>query len=99
VLLGECVDSRLGRELASHEVKTANGVDDAQEWGVVGAGIRHPDPHRKTHFRATGITAYLKYGGFLGTAQLAAHESPRTDSLYDRRSDDASLDEVERIGI
>jgi site-specific recombinase XerD len=51
-------------------------------------------------FRATGITAYLKNGGLLETAQqMAAHESPRTTGLYDRRSDDVSLDEIERIGI
>jgi integrase/recombinase XerD len=51
-------------------------------------------------FRATGITAYLKNGGALETAQqMAAHESPRTTGLYDRRSDDVSLDEVEKIGI
>ena len=51
-------------------------------------------------FRATGLTAYLKNGGKLETAQhMAGHESPRTTSLYDRRSDDVSLDEVERIGI
>jgi|HubBroStandDraft_6_1064221.scaffolds.fasta_scaffold556204_2 hypothetical protein len=44
-------------------------------------------------FRATGITAYLKNGGMLETAQqMAAHESPRTTGLYDRRSDDLSLD-------
>jgi integrase/recombinase XerD len=51
-------------------------------------------------FRATGITAYLKNGGKLEIAQrMAAHESARTTGLYDRRSDDISLDEVERIGI
>jgi site-specific recombinase XerD len=51
-------------------------------------------------FRATGITAYLKNGGLLETAQqMAAHESPRTTGLYDRRSDDVSLDEVEKISI
>jgi hypothetical protein len=33
-------------------------------------------------FRATGITAYLKNGGMLETAQqMAAHESPRTTGL------------------
>jgi integrase/recombinase XerD len=52
------------------------------------------------HFRATGITAYLKNGGKLETAQhMAGHESPRTTGLYDQRSDDVSLDEVEQIGI
>jgi integrase len=51
-------------------------------------------------FRATGITAYLKNGGKLEIAQqIAAHESSRTTGLYDRRDNDVSLDEVERIGI
>jgi integrase len=51
-------------------------------------------------FRATGITTYLKNGGKLEIAQqIAAHESSRTTGLYDRRDDDVSLDEVERIGI
>lgn len=51
-------------------------------------------------FRATCITAYLKNGGRLEIArQMAAHESARTTGLYDRRSDEVSLDEVERIGI
>ena len=40
-------------------------------------------------FRATGITAYLKAGGTLEKAQaMAAHESPRTTKLYDRRGDE-----------
>jgi integrase/recombinase XerD len=51
-------------------------------------------------FRAPGITAYLKNGGKLEIAQqMAAHESARTTGLYDRRNDEVSLDEVERIGI
>ena len=51
-------------------------------------------------FRATGITAYLQNGGKLEVAQqMANHESARTTGLYDRRNDDISLDEVERIGI
>ena len=51
-------------------------------------------------FRATGITAYLQNGGKLEFAQqMAAHESARTTGLYDRRSDEISLDEVEKIGI
>src|SRR4051812_29354354 len=44
-------------------------------------------------FRATGITIYLTNGGDLEKAQqMAAHESPRTTKLYDRRSDVVSLD-------
>jgi site-specific recombinase XerD len=49
-------------------------------------------------FRATGITIYLTNGGDLEKAQqMAAHESPRTTKLYDRRSDIVSLDEVEKV--
>lgn len=51
-------------------------------------------------FRATGITTYLGNGGTLENAQrIAAHESPRTTSLYDRTGDELSLDEIERIVI
>jgi len=51
-------------------------------------------------FRATGITEYLKNGGKLEIAQqMANHESARTTGLYDRRDDQVSLDEVERIVI
>jgi integrase len=51
-------------------------------------------------FRATGITAYLKKGGKLEIAQqIAAHESSRTSGLYNRRDDDVSLDELEKISI
>lgn len=51
-------------------------------------------------FRATGITAYLENGGTLEHAQqIAAHESPRTTKLYDRTTDQVSLDEIERIAI
>lgn len=51
-------------------------------------------------FRATGITAYLKNGGTLETAAIMAnHASTRTTQLYDRRTDDVTLDEVERVLI
>ncbi|MGE0756642.1 MAG: tyrosine-type recombinase/integrase [Pirellulaceae bacterium] len=51
-------------------------------------------------FRATGITAYLDAGGTIENAQaIAAHESPRTTKLYDRTSDEITLDEIERITI
>ncbi|MDE2447118.1 MAG: tyrosine-type recombinase/integrase, partial [Alphaproteobacteria bacterium] len=51
-------------------------------------------------FRATGITAYLKNGGTLERAAVMAnHASTRTTQLYDRRSDDVTLDEVEKIGV
>ena len=51
-------------------------------------------------FRATGITAYLENGGTLENAQtMAADESPRTTKLYDRTSDEITLNEIERIVI
>jgi integrase len=51
-------------------------------------------------FRATGITAYLKNGGTLEkAAAMANHASTRTTQLYDRRREELTLDEVERIGI
>ena len=51
-------------------------------------------------FRATGITEYLRNGGRRELAQqMAAHESPRTTALYDRREDEVAVSEVERILI
>lgn len=52
------------------------------------------------NFRATGITAYLKNGGTLEkAAAMANHASTRTTQLYDRRRDEMSHDEVERVVI
>lgn len=64
----------------------------------VAAGIRTRIGNHS--FRATGITEYLRNGGTLEKAQrMANHESSRTTGLYDRRHDEMSLDEVERILI
>jgi hypothetical protein len=50
-------------------------------------------------FRAPGITSYLKNGG--GTLEQAAamanHTSTRTTQHYERRRDEVSLDEVDRL--
>jgi site-specific recombinase XerD len=65
---------------------------------AVQAGL--PDSTCCHTFRATGITAYLENGGTIENAQaIAAHESPRTTKLYDRTSDEITLDEIERIVI
>jgi integrase/recombinase XerD len=62
--------------------------------------IRLPEEICNHTFRATGITAYLENGGAIGHAQqIANHESPKTTKLYDRTSDQITLDEVERIAI
>jgi integrase len=51
-------------------------------------------------FRATGITAYLRAGGTLeNAAAMANHASTRTTQLYDRRQEEVSLTEVERIRL
>jgi len=51
-------------------------------------------------FRATGITDYLTNGGRIEVAQrMAGHPNAKTTGLYDRRNDDISVGEVERIGI
>jgi integrase len=65
---------------------------------VGGAGIRTKIGNHS--FRAIGITEYLRRGGRLEVAQqIANHESARTTGLYDRRDDQMTLDEVERIAI
>ena len=57
-----------------------------------------PDRIECHTFRVTGITAYLLNGGSLEHAQkIAAHSSPRTTKLYDRTTDEITLDEIERI--
>lgn len=51
-------------------------------------------------FRATGTTAYHKNGGTLEkAATMANHSGTRTTQLYDRRRDEMTLDEVEKIMI
>ena len=51
-------------------------------------------------FHATGITEYLRNDGKLEVAQqMANHERARTTGLYDRRDNQLTLDEVERILI
>lgn len=51
-------------------------------------------------FRATSITAYLKNGDTLEkAAHMANHASTRTTQLYDRRHEELTLDEVERIRV
>ena len=51
-------------------------------------------------FRATGITPYMENGGMLENAQqMASHEFPRTTKLYDRTSDEITIEEVEKIVI
>lgn len=65
---------------------------------ALAAGIKTPIGNHT--LRATGITAYLKNGGSLeNAAAMANHASTRTTQLYDRRRDEISLDEVERVRL
>ena len=75
-----------------------NNALDMVKRRAVAAGL---SPRVCCHtFRATGITAYLENGGTIEKAQqIAAHESPKTTKLYDRTSDQITLDEIERIAI
>ena len=58
-------------------------------------------PGRRIKRRVRGCTAtYPKNDVTIEKAQqIAPHESPKTTKLYDRTSDQITLDEVERIII
>ena len=82
---------------------TRTALPQSNAWAMIerrrtGAGIETKVGNHS--FRATGITAYLKNGGTLEkAAAMANHASTRTTQLYDRRRDEVSLDEVERVSI
>jgi integrase/recombinase XerD len=51
-------------------------------------------------FRAIGITDYMENGGDIAVAQrMAGHANIRTTQVYDRRDDEISFSEIERVGI
>ena len=82
---------------------TGRPMSQADLYRMIGRRAADADIRTKISchtFRATGITEYLRNGGKLEVAQqMANHESARTTGLYDRRNDQVSLDEVERILI
>lgn len=65
------------------------------------AGLENANLLGNHTFRGTGITAYLKNpNSKLEHAQtIANHSDPKTTRLYDRRDEEISLDEVEKIGF
>ncbi len=80
-------------------------LDRQRAWAMVKrralqAGIATPGICNHT-FRGTGITAYLENpeAKLEHAQQMAAHSDPKTTRLYDRRNDEVTMDEVERIGI
>ena len=65
----------------------------ARDAGIVAAIGNHS-------FRAIGLTDYLNNGGDITVAQrMAGHSNIKTTQVYDRRSDDISFGEIERVGI
>ena len=65
------------------------------------AGLENASMLGNHTFRGTGITAYLSNpDSRLELAQqMAGHADPKTTRMYDRRSDQVNLDEVEKIQI
>jgi integrase len=80
---------------------TGNPLPQANDYAMIQRRARTADITTKigNHtFRATGVTAYVKNGGTLEkAAQMANHVSTRTTKLYDRRAEEVTLEEVERI--
>jgi site-specific recombinase XerD len=105
-------EAGMGMDKKAYLFRTARGrsqnlsdkpMSQADVYRMIGRRAREAGVRTKIgchSFRATGITEYLRNGGKLEVAQqMANHESARTTGLYDRRNDQVSLDEVERILI
>jgi integrase len=82
---------------------TGTPLHRREAWAMVKRRVANAkvNPEACNHtFRASGITNYLRNGGSRDSAQkIAAHEDSRTTALYDRRGDEISLDEIERIRL
>jgi site-specific recombinase XerD len=84
-------------------VLTEQPMSQPDAWRMIrrraaAAGIAAPIGNHS--FRATGITNFLENGGTLEHAQdMAAHASPRTTRLYDRRKERITQAQVERIRL
>ena len=89
--------SRATGQLTGNPLPQANAYAMIQRRAKSGGVTTRVGNHT---FRATGVTAYLKNGGTLErAAQMANHASTRTTQLYDRRAEEVTLDEVERVVI
>ena len=102
--LQEEKDSPLFRTTRGRSQKlTRKPLSRKDAWAMIKRRARKAgvNPEACNHsFRASGITNYLNHGGSRDNAQkIAAHEDVRTTALYDRREDDISLDEIERIRL
>lgn len=101
--IGEAPESPLFRSLNRHRQLSERRIHRNEVLDMVKRRARQaglPDNIGCHTWRATGITAYMKNGGSLETAQtIAGHESPRTTKLYARMDDEVTLDEIEKIMI
>jgi site-specific recombinase XerD len=84
-------------------VLTGRRMSPSDAWRMVQRRARDADieTHICCHtFRGTGITNYLENGGSVEkAAEMANHSSIRTTKLYDRRNDEPTLEEFEKISI
>ena len=82
---------------------TEQAMNQQAAWHMIrrraaAAGITAPIGNHT--FRATGLTNFFENGGALENGQeMAAHSSPRTTRLYDRRKERLKQAEVERIRL
>jgi site-specific recombinase XerD len=84
--------------ISSAEREAAYVIDGLMHNDVVQSDIHSTDTHG--YSEVIFASTYLKNGGTLEmAASMAGHASTRTTQLYDRRRDEMSLDEVERIVI
>jgi len=85
------------RQLAGNPLPQANAYAMIQRRAKAAGVATRVGNHT---FRATGLTAYLDNGGTLEkAARMANHASIRTTQLYDRRAEQVTLDDVERVSI
>ena len=99
--LWEQPKSPLFRSVDRSRRLTDQALDRRKAWKMIkrrarGAGLSTTTTCHT--FRGSGITEYLRQGGKVEHAQaIADHESLRTTKLYDRRDEEITLDEIERI--
>ncbi len=86
---------RKTKRLTGNRIHQRNVLDMIQKRARQ-AGIATPITNHS--FRATGITNYLRNGGTREKAQyMANHSSARTTQLYDRREDEVTVQEIEKV--
>lgn len=76
-------------------------MTQARTWEMVQRRARHAGIRTRicNHtFRAAGITSFLSNGGTIErAAHIAGHASINTTKLYDRRPDDVTIDEIDKV--